>query len=111
MTSGQEEYVLEEGRRLASERDDLIASGVDPSELLVPRAPAAATHDGEHAEPCAGASDRTAPLRPLDLLFSGGPDTPCRTTWPEGVECVEAPMADLRAAFDQAYAIARGDDA
>lgn len=42
-------------------------------------------------------------LRPLDLLFSGGPDTPCRTTYPDDVECVEVPMADLRAAFDLAY--------
>lgn len=29
----------EEGRRLASERDDLIAAGVDPADLLVPLAP------------------------------------------------------------------------
>jgi len=31
--------LLEQGRRLASERDDLIARGVDPGELLVPLAP------------------------------------------------------------------------
>lgn len=30
---------MDEGRRLASERDDLIAAGVDPAELLVPLAP------------------------------------------------------------------------
>lgn len=29
----------EEGRRLASEREDLIASGVDPQELLIPLHP------------------------------------------------------------------------
>lgn len=32
--------LLEDGRRLASEREDLIAQGVDPAELLVPLAPA-----------------------------------------------------------------------
>lgn len=31
--------LLEEGRQLASERDDLIADGVDPAELKVPLAP------------------------------------------------------------------------
>lgn len=31
--------LVEQGRRLASWRDDLIASGVDPSELIVPVAP------------------------------------------------------------------------
>lgn len=37
----REQYeLLEQGRRLASERDDLIAQGVNPSELLVPLAPA-----------------------------------------------------------------------
>lgn len=35
--------LLEQGRRLASERDDLIANGVDPSELHIPLAP-----PGEH---------------------------------------------------------------
>jgi len=45
----------------------------------------------------------------VDALFSGGPDTPCRTTWYEvnpgndhfctTVECVEVPMADLREAL------------
>lgn len=34
-----EANLVEDGRRLASERDDLIASGVDPSSLLVPLAP------------------------------------------------------------------------
>jgi hypothetical protein len=31
--------LLEQGRRLASQRDDLIAQGVDPSELEMPLAP------------------------------------------------------------------------
>lgn len=39
----------------------------------------------------------------LDMLFSGAPDTPCRTVWRDGVECVEVPMEDLRAAFDGSY--------
>lgn len=46
-------------------------------------------------------------LEALEALFSGGPDTSCRTTWraeglaiaPVNVECVEVPMDDLRAAF------------
>lgn len=32
--------LMEQGRQLASERDDLIAAGVDPAELAVPVAPA-----------------------------------------------------------------------
>lgn len=31
--------LLEEGRRLATRRDDLIAAGVDPADLLIPLAP------------------------------------------------------------------------
>lgn len=31
--------LLEEGRRLASEREGLVAAGVDPAELAVPLAP------------------------------------------------------------------------
>lgn len=51
--------------------------------------------------------DRT--LAPFKELFVGGPDTPCRTTWPNDgnagpIECVEVPMADLREAFDRAEA-------
>jgi hypothetical protein len=30
---------VERGRRVASEREDLIAAGVDPSELVIPLAP------------------------------------------------------------------------
>lgn len=36
---GDCEELMEEGRRLASERDDLIADGIDPAELLIPLAP------------------------------------------------------------------------
>jgi hypothetical protein len=32
-------------------------------------------------------------------LFSGGPDTPCRTVWEGGVECVSVPLYDLRRAL------------
>lgn len=32
-------YLAEQGRRLASERDDLIAAGAEPSELAVPLHP------------------------------------------------------------------------
>ncbi len=66
----------------------------------------------------AGALDetRTDTLRPFEELFAGGPDTACRTTWREdptisecsaaSIECVEVPMADLRAAFDAAKSTA-----
>lgn len=36
----------------------------------------------------------------MEWLFAARPDTPCRTTWPDGIEHVEVPMDDLRAAFD-----------
>lgn len=32
----------------------------------------------------------------LDYFDNGGPDTPIRTTWPDGVECWEAPADHLR---------------
>lgn len=38
-------------------------------------------------------------VRKVIALFAGGPDTPCRTTWPNGVECVEVPLDDLRKAL------------
>lgn len=44
-------------------------------------------------------------LQRIHSLFSGGPDTPCRTTWRpssiEGyaIECVEVPINDLRDAL------------
>lgn len=34
---GKATPTLEEGRRLASQREDLIAQGVDPADLLIPR--------------------------------------------------------------------------
>lgn len=59
-------------------------------------------------------------LEPFEELFSGDPDTTCRTTWRKEpgwslpgasaalIECVEVPMDDLRDAFDRAHA-ATGD--
>lgn len=35
----------------------------------------------------------------LAALFAPGPDTACRTTWHDGVEYVEVPMADVQAAL------------
>lgn len=40
----------------------------------------------------------------VETLFSGGPDTSCRTTWRNehwsyAIECVEVPVAALRAAL------------
>lgn len=35
----EEHDLMEEGRRLASEREDLIARGADPTELPIPLAP------------------------------------------------------------------------
>src|SRR5699024_9171695 len=46
------------------------------------------------------AAQLLATVERLEALFSGGSDTPCRTTWPDGIECVEVPMADLRTAFN-----------
>ena len=40
----EEVWMLEEGRRLASWREDLIADGVDPADLLIPTAPAPRPH-------------------------------------------------------------------
>jgi len=52
------------------------------------------------------AAERKRARAPFLALFSGGPDTVCRTTWrasfAEHVECVEVPMADLREAFEDA---------
>lgn len=44
----------EQGRRLASQRDDLIAAGVDPADLLVPLAPAATGERHEWVPPPGG---------------------------------------------------------
>lgn len=45
----QDEYVelLESGRQLANQRDDLIAAGADPTELAVPLAPVCTWLDDE----------------------------------------------------------------
>jgi len=45
------------------------------------------------------AAKAEAKAQAIEALFAGGPDTPCRTTWPHGVECVEIPLDDLRAAL------------
>jgi hypothetical protein len=52
---------------------------------------------------------REQALRPFRELFSGGPDTPCRTVYrfddcpyDDRVECVEVPLDALRAAFTEA---------
>lgn len=54
-------------------------------------------------------------LEVFSSLFSGEPDTPCRTTWREtpalagdplpATECVEVPIDELRATFDEAERI------
>jgi len=53
-------------------------------------------------------------------LFSGEPDTPCRTTWRREAgwslpgaevpltECVEVPLDELRSTFDEAERLAEG---
>lgn len=43
--------LAEEGRRLASEREDLIALGVDPADLVIP------THPGDVQEPDDGGAE------------------------------------------------------
>lgn len=47
-----------------------------------------------------------AKVEAIEALFSGGPDTSCRTVWrasslpwAEPIECVDVPMYDLRAAL------------
>jgi hypothetical protein len=45
-----QEDPAEEGRRLASQREDLITQGVDPADLLVPLHPADLDHWVCHAE-------------------------------------------------------------
>jgi hypothetical protein len=47
-----------------------------------------------------------AKLKTVEELFAGGPDTSCRTTWPDvgggPVECVEVPLAELQRVLDGA---------
>ena len=38
-------------------------------------------------------------LAAVEALFSGGPDTACRTVWHGSTECVSVPLDDLRAAL------------
>lgn len=42
----------------------------------------------------------TGQLERVRALFALSPDTGCRTTWTDGVECIEVPLSDLRAALD-----------
>lgn len=56
------------------------------------------------------ANARARGAKPFEELFAGGPDTVCRTTWRDEdvwngearTECVEVPMDELRAAFEEA---------
>lgn len=57
------------------------------------------TPEVELAWLCDELAQLTATTQAIARLFAGGPDTVRRTTWREGVECVEVPIADLRAAF------------
>jgi hypothetical protein len=58
---------------------------------------------GDEAEVALGALARLVSSRPaLERYFSnGGPDTPIRTTWHDGVEHWEAPASDIRALIDE----------
>lgn len=116
--------ILEAGRRLASERDDLIAQGVDPAELVVPIGPLttqepaleraeraeAALHD--MAEEYAGAQ---AALERVQALYGGEPPP----VWIEGTKIIRATTwrRDLRCdvtesmlRVDDVRAAIRGDD-
>ena len=46
--------LMEEGRRLASRRDDLIAAGADPAELLQPLTPGFAAYPVLPCSTCGG---------------------------------------------------------
>lgn len=71
------------------------------------------TSDWLAARTAAAREAARAVLTPFDSLFSGGPDTACRTLWRDAgggwpdEECVVVPMADLRATFAAARAAAR----
>ena len=54
-----DEDLLEEGRKLASQRDNLIAQGVDPADLAIPLAPL----------------DADAGYRPVDRTYCNRCDT------------------------------------
>jgi hypothetical protein len=79
MLASQRDGLMESGRKLASEREDLIAQGVDPAELEIPLAPAdpdvsLASVDGEDElrEQFRGLIDEEAligePVRLSDLM-------------------------------------------
>lgn len=60
-----------------------------------------------------------AALAPFHALFAGDPDTPCRTTWRSDsgyggrdtvrTECVEVPLDEVRATFDEAERAVGGE--
>ncbi len=58
--------LAEQGRRLASMREDLIARGVDPGELLIPMHPddAPATDQGDQPDAITQLRDQVATMRP-----------------------------------------------
>lgn len=42
-------------------------------------------------------------LRAILAYFNnGGPDTPIRTSWPDGIECWEVPAEDMRSLLAKA---------
>lgn len=84
-------HLAEEGRILASRRDDLITEGVDPAELLVPVAPAAVL-DRE------GATEQLA-----DLLAAH------QWNKPEDYPAIWAQSAHANHTYHGACAICRGD--
>lgn len=81
--NGSEWDLAEQGRRLASERDDLIAKGVDPSTLEVPLRPG-------------GSGPTKVPRRVLEAvknaMFEHGPDG----HWDGAEEIARAALDALR---------------
>jgi hypothetical protein len=87
----------------ASQGADAQVTAADREKAAVLFRTARADHNhlrGEEAIAQALADERIQAREPFEQLFAGGPDTSCRTTWPDGIECVEVPITDLRAAFE-----------
>lgn len=84
-------------RRAIDMAIDLTANGAGQSSAMLLREVAGAVAQARR-------EGGEAALAPFHALFSGEPDTPCRTTyrWPPEVECVELPVADLQATFEEA---------
>ena len=81
-------------RRLAADFERML------TELAQARATDARAVRLEIEQAYAEVARLRARMAAVDQLFANGPDTSCRTTWHDGMEYVEVPMADLRAAFD-----------